>query len=106
MECGTPKGVRIACVVAGAVCAALGGVAFAVEPGFEETRIPHHDGSGRSTIVEIAPGVPGARELVRPDDRAPPAPGELSLPTPTPLPCATPSPCPTPARRHAAGAGR
>jgi len=51
---------------------------------FERTRIPHQDGSGRGTIVEIAPSVPGARDFVREDDRPPPRRGEISLPSPAP----------------------
>ena len=57
---------------------------------FERGRIPHRDGSGRATILEVAPGVPGARDFVRDDDRPPPKRGEISLPSPT-----TPAPSPS-----------
>lgn len=50
------------------------------------TRIPHQDGSGRATIVEIDPGVPGAKAFVAAEDRPAPARGELSLPSPTAVP--------------------
>ena len=63
---------------------------------FERGRIPHRDGSGRATIVEVQPGVPGAKEFVRDDDRPPPKPGEISLPTPAPAP--TPTGAATPRR--------
>jgi hypothetical protein len=53
---------------------------------FERGRIPHRDGSGRATILEVAPGVPGAREFLRDDDRPAPKPGEISLPSPAPAP--------------------
>ncbi len=56
----------------------------AAQERFEHTRIPHRDGSGRGTIVEIAPSVPGARDFVREDDRPPPRRGEISLPSPAP----------------------
>ncbi len=101
MACGSQRAVRIAGVAAGLAFSFLAvGAGFAVEPGFEETRIPHRDGSGRATIVEIDPAVPGAREFIRGDDRPPPARGELSLPTRTPTPVTTPSPWRSPMRRR------
>lgn len=66
-----------------------GGVA-AADGGFTETRIPHRDGSGRATVVEMDPTVPGAHEFVEADDHPPPRRGELSVPSPTPG--AAPSP--------------
>jgi hypothetical protein len=82
--------VRIACVAVGLVLVtALATQSPAGEPRFEETRIPHRDGSGRATVVEIDPKVPGARELVRGEERPAPARGEVSLPSPTPAPAAT-----------------
>lgn len=59
---------------------------------FSETRIRHRDGSGRATVVEVDPSVPGARDFVEGVDRPAPARGELSLPSPTPR--AVPSPAP------------
>jgi hypothetical protein len=59
-------------------------VAAAEEP-FERGRIPHRDGSGHATIVEVQPGVPGGKALVSDgDDRPAPKRGEISLPSPTP----------------------
>jgi hypothetical protein len=81
-------------VVVGTALSAASGRA---EPTFEKTRIPHRDGSGRATIVEIDPAVPGAREFVRGDERPAPARGEVSLPSPTPIP--TSSPADRPGRR-------
>ncbi len=52
-------------------------------------RIPHLDGSGRATIVEIQPGVPGRAEFLRATPQPIPAPGELIVP-----PRAAPSPSP------------
>ena len=82
----------------GAAVTALGPgrVAAGDEP--YRTRIRHHDGSGRATIVDIDPGVPGAKEFVRDDDRPPPKPGELSLPLATTTPTSTPAARPSPAR--------
>jgi hypothetical protein len=61
----------------------------AEEP-FQQGRIPHRDGSGHATIVEVQPGVPGGQELIRGnDDRPAPKPGEISLPSPTPPPAPT-----------------
>jgi hypothetical protein len=59
----------------------------------ERTRIPHLDGSGRGTLVEIDPRVPGARDFVREDAARIPSPGEIDR-----APTATPGPCPLPRR--------
>jgi hypothetical protein len=76
--------VRIVALVAGFTCAFVVVVpAFANDPRFEETRIPHRDGSGRATVVEIDPAVPGAREFIRGEERPAPGRGEVSLPSPT-----------------------
>jgi hypothetical protein len=93
MACGSQRIVRIVGVAAALALTVLLAVpAGATEPGFEETRIPHRDGSGRATIVEIDPAVPGAREFIRNDERPAPARGEVSLPTPTRAPAPSPSP--------------
>ncbi|MBI3769137.1 MAG: hypothetical protein HY271_11695 [Deltaproteobacteria bacterium] len=85
---------RIVGVAAGLAFAVLLAVpSSATEPGFEKTRIPHRDASGRATIVEINPTVPGARAFVRGDERPAPGRGELSLPSSVP----TPSPGRSPA---------
>lgn len=58
---------------------------------FEETRIPHLDGSGRGTLVEIEPSVPGAGNFVRAKASPVPRPGELVVPAkavPSPSPAA------------------
>jgi hypothetical protein len=77
---------------------ALSAASSRAEPTFQKTRIPHRDGSGRATVVEIDPAVPGAREFVRGDERPAPARGEVSLPSPTPIPIPTSSPADHPGR--------
>ena len=52
-----------------AVC--LAAVAVSAEGPFQQGRIPHRDGSGHATIVEVQPGVPGGKELIRSDDDRP-----------------------------------
>jgi hypothetical protein len=76
------RGTGVGRVVAVAGCL-LAATAWA-QPAFERGRIPHRDGSGHATIIEVQPGVPGAKEFVRDDDRPPPKRGEISLPSPTP----------------------
>ncbi len=87
-------GILLAVTVATGLCAASG----RAEPPFETTRIPHRDGSGRSTVVEIDPAVPGARDFVRGEERPAPARGEVSLPSATPD--APSTPVEDPARRR------
>ncbi len=87
---------RITWVLAAAVL--LTAVAARAEDAFERGRIPHRDGSGRSTILEVQPGVPGAKEFVRDDNRPPPRRGEISLPSPQPSPPATPTAAAPPRR--------
>jgi len=54
---------------------------------FEKTSIPHLDGTGRATIVEIDPRVPGAPEFIRAKPEPIPKVGELIVPSrPTPTP--------------------
>jgi hypothetical protein len=85
MSCASHGAVRIVGVAAGlAFAVSLAVPGAATEPGFEETRIPHRDASGRATIVEIDPAVPGAHAFVRGDERSAPERGELSLPSPAP----------------------
>jgi hypothetical protein len=90
------------------VVALLGLLGAGVPPAsaerFEETRIPHLDGSGRATIVEIDPRVPGADAFLRATPERVPEPGELITPsrasaTPTP-PRAAPLPSPSPSAGH------
>jgi hypothetical protein len=76
-----------------------GSVPARTEPPYDRATIPHRDGSGRATIVEIHPDVPGAREFVRSEERPAPARGALELPTPTARATGSPAPTPTP-RRH------
>jgi len=71
-------------------------VVWAAEPtpaGLERARIPHLDGSGRATVVEIDPRVPGAKNFVNAPSDPVPRPGELVLP-----PKAAAQPSPSPAR--------
>jgi hypothetical protein len=70
---------------------------------FQQGRIPHRDGSGHATILEVAPGVPNAKEFLRADDRPPPGPGEISVPTATPV--QSPSAVPSPSRVRSPSAG-
>ncbi len=58
-----------------------------------EIRIPHLDGSGTETIVDVHPSIPGIGAFVRSTPDAIPQPGEIILP---PSPSATPSSAPTP----------
>jgi hypothetical protein len=58
-----------------------------------ETRIPHLDGTGTATVVEIERDVPGAAHFVGATPGPVPRPGELIVPTRTvaPSPSATPT---------------
>ena len=76
----------------------LAATPVSADPTYEKARIPHRDRSGRATIVEIHPDVPGARDFVRAAERPAPGRGELDVPTPTPA--ATASVEPSPARRY------
>jgi hypothetical protein len=58
---------------------------------FEQTRIPHLDGSGRATIVEIEPTMPGAKAFLSGEPPAIPQPGDIIVP-----PRSTPEPSPAP----------
>ncbi|HEY2385333.1 MAG TPA: hypothetical protein VGK30_00110 [Candidatus Binatia bacterium] len=93
---GTGRARRAVGYLLAAVLCVAAARAAAEEP-FERGRIPHRDGSGRATIVEVQPGVPGGKELVRDDDDRPaPKRGEISLPSPTPP--STPTAAATPRR--------
>jgi hypothetical protein len=54
-------------------------------------RIPHLDGSGGATVVEIEPGVPGAADFVRATAGPIPSRGQLVTARP-PSPARTPTP--------------
>lgn len=59
--------------------------------GFDKAEIPHLDGTGRSTIVEVEPGVPGRQRFLDAMPEPIPSPGEVLLPArrslePTPRP--------------------
>jgi hypothetical protein len=71
---------------------ATAGAADDTGRGPHEVRIPHADGSGRSTVVEIPSGVSGAERFVRSTPEPIPRPGELIVPTASPA--AVPSPAP------------
>jgi len=58
-----------------------------------EVRIPHLDGSGTETIIDVHPGIPGIGAFVRSTPGAIPQPGEILLP---PSPSATPTSASTP----------
>jgi len=85
-------GVRIPSL---AVLAGIGAIVVAAAPvraddpsrHFEKARIPHQDRSGRATLVEIEPGVPGAQQFLAATPEAIPSLGQLiTPPPPTPLP--------------------
>ena len=63
--------------------------ACAASAEFATTRIPHHDASGRATVVEIDPKGPGARTFVEAEPEPIPRRGEVILP---PRTTAEPSP--------------
>jgi hypothetical protein len=46
----------------------------------ERARIQHLDGSGRATVVDIDPGVPGAKAFMNAPPARIPRPGEVILP--------------------------
>ena len=60
-----------------------------------ETRIPHQDGTGTATIVEVPKGIPGTDGFVRSSPAPIPQPGELVF-APTTTPTISPQPQPTP----------
>ena len=70
--------------------------AVAEEQRFQRTRIPHLDGTGRVTIVEVDPEIPGAAEFLRAGLPCVPQPGELIVPAQ----CPDAIPAPEPARRE------
>jgi len=77
-----------------AMLAAPATVGAASDP-MPEARIPHLDGSGTETIVDVHPSVPGAGDFVRTTPGPIPRPGEIILP-PSPTPTWSPAPLPTP----------
>jgi hypothetical protein len=77
------------CCATGWGVLALSGVA-AADAHRERARIPHLDGSGRATIVEIDPGVPGRSDFLRATPEPIPKPGELVLPPKSPAPSPSP----------------
>ena len=77
-----------------AICCAIGcGVLAVPAAATDKARIDHLDGSGRATIIEVAPGVPGRTELLRATPEPIPRRGEVIL-----MPRATAVPSPSPAR--------
>ena len=85
------------------LCAALACAGAADDPsagqilaGAREVRIPHADGSGRSTVIEVPPSVSGAERFVGSTPEPIPRPGELIVPTASPR--VSPSPRPLPMR--------
>jgi hypothetical protein len=80
------------------LCCAIGWGVLAVTAAVAEdrpaARIPHLDGSGRATIVEIQPGVPGREQFLRATPERIPARGELIL-----MPRASSAPSPSPSER-------
>jgi hypothetical protein len=74
-------------------CAALGTPGAAHDRA--EVRIPHLDGTGTETIVDVQPSMAGVEKFVRATPDVIPKPGEIILPpspSPTPAPPATPRP--------------
>lgn len=72
------------------VAGALAATAAAREP--ITTRIPHQDGTGTSTVVELEHDVPGAHEFARATPGPVPRPGEVIVPTRTAAPAPTITP--------------
>ena len=64
-----------------------------------EVRIPHADGSGRATVVEVPPSVGGTDRFVHSTPEPIPRPGELIVPTATPGGSPSPATSPRPAPR-------
>lgn len=62
-----------------------------------ETVIPHEDGTGTATIVEVPRGVPGTDAFLRASPGPIPQPGEIVF-APTSTPTTTPRPERTPRR--------
>ena len=74
------------------ICCAIGwSVLVAPAAATDRARIEHLDGSGRATIIEVAPGVPGRAELLRATPEPIPRRGEVIL-----MPRATAIPSPSP----------
>jgi hypothetical protein len=92
------KPVLLACLGALALATPAWGAEATPAYPFERTRIPHLDGSGRATVVEMDPTVPGAKEFLRGATPIIPRPGELVVAprsTPEPSPSATSGPGPS-----------
>ena len=85
------KAVLMCCAIGLGVFTACGAAADVHR---EHARIPHLDGSGRATLVEIDPGVPGRGEFLRARPERIPEPGELIV-----VPRASPAPSPVPPPR-------
>ncbi len=64
-----------------------------------ETVIPHEDGTGTATIVEVPKGIPGTDGFLRASPGVIPQPGEIVF-APTSTPSTTPAATPTPRGRH------
>jgi len=75
------------------VCAALGTPGAARDG--TEVQIDHLDGSGKKTIVDVHPSIPGVAEFIRTTPGPVPRPGELIVP-PSSTAAHSPSPEPTP----------
>ncbi len=76
----------------------VGSAAFALAEAARdvvETRIPHLDGTGTATVIEVHPSLPGAAEFLRATPGPIPHPGEIILPA-SATPGSSPSPSPTP----------
>jgi hypothetical protein len=91
-----PTTVRSATWIVSMLLFTIALVAKAVAREAHEARIPHQDGTGTSTVVEIEKNVPGALDFVRATPGPVPRPGEIIVPTRTVQP--TPSLTPTPSR--------
>jgi len=93
VEMGRATGGRVRTILVGLAWWTLVAAAAArADPPYAKARIPHRDRSGRATIVELHPDVPGARAFVAAEERPAPDRGELELPTPAPSASAAPSP--------------
>jgi len=71
---------------------ATAGAADDAARGPHEVRIPHADGSGRATVVEIPSNLSGAERFVRSTPEPIPRRGEIIVPTASPAVAPSPAP--------------
>lgn len=85
--------IALLCVLAPTACATAEAAS-----GEKRVRIPHADGSGTETIIDVEPSIPGVSDFLRSTPAPIPRPGEIVVP-PSETPSHSPEPTPTP-RNH------